>query len=63
MSLPYIYINGTNTERVTQAKVKGITISPDLSWNAHKDEIVAKERKGVYMIYHLKNAGVNQLIW
>ena len=47
-SLPYIDINGTDIERVTQAKVLGVTISSDLSWNAHVDEIVAKARKGVY---------------
>ena len=45
-SLPYIDINGTDIERVTQAKVLGVTISSDLSWNAHVDEIVAKARKG-----------------
>ena len=36
-SLPYIDINGTDIERVTQAKVIGVTISSDLSWNAHVD--------------------------
>ena len=45
-SLQYININGTDIERVTQAKVLGITISPDLNWNAHVDEIIAKARKG-----------------
>ena len=42
----------TNTERVTQAKVN--RISPYLCWNGHTDEIVAKARKGVYMINILK---------
>ena len=60
-SLPYIDINGTDIERVTQAKVVGVTISSDLSWNAHVDEIVAKTRKRVYMIYQLKRAGNNQI--
>ena len=30
-------------------------------WNAHVDEIVAKARKRVYMIYQLKRAGINQI--
>ena len=60
-SLPYIDINGTDIERVTQAKVLGVTISSDLSWTAHVDEIVSKAGKRVYMIYHLKRAGINQI--
>ena len=60
-SLQYIDINGTDIEIVTQAKVLGVTVSSDLSWNAHVDEIVAKARKRVYVIYHLKRAGINQI--
>ena len=60
-SLPYIDINGTDIERVTQAKVICVTISSVLTWNAHVDEIVAKARKMVYMIYQLKRAGNNQI--
>ena len=60
-SLPYIDINGTDIERATQAKVICVTVSSDLSWNAHVDEIVAKARKRVYMIYQLKRAGINQI--
>ena len=59
-SLPYIYLNGNYIERVSQAKVLGVTISSDLSWNAHVDEIIVKARKRVYMIYQLKRAGINQ---
>ena len=60
-SLPYIDINGTDIERVTQAKVLAVTISSDLTWNAQVDEKVAKARKRVYMIYQLKCAGINDL--
>ena len=59
-SLPYIYMNGNYIERVSQAKVLSVTISSDLSWNAHVDEIISKARKRVYMIYQLKRAGINQ---
>ena len=47
-SLPYIYMNGNYIERVSQAKVLGVTISSDLSWNAHVDEIISKARKRVH---------------
>ena len=53
-------MNGNYIERVSQAKVIGVTISYDLSWNAHVDEIISKARKRMYMIYQLKRAGINQ---
>ena len=53
-------MNGNYIERVSQAMVLGVTISSDLSWNAHVDEIISKARKRVYMIYQLKRAGINQ---
>ena len=51
---------GHYIEKVSQAKVLGVTISSDLSWNAHVDEIMSKARKRVYMIYQLKRACINQ---
>ena len=36
-SLPYIDINGIDIEIVIQANVLSVTISSDLSWNAHVD--------------------------
>ena len=53
-------MNGNYIERVSQAKVLGVTISSDLSWNAHVDEILSKARKREYMIYQLKRSGINQ---
>ena len=40
-SIPRIVIDDNDIERVTQAKVLGVTFSSDLSWNAHVDTIVA----------------------
>ena len=59
-SLPCIYMNGIYIERVSQAKVLGVTMFSDLSRNAHVDEIISKARKRMYMVYQLKRAGINQ---
>ena len=59
-SVPNINIDGADIERVTQAKVLGVTVSPNLSWNAHVDNIVTKANKRVDMPYQLKTAGIRQ---
>ena len=43
------------------AKLRGITLSNDLTWNRHVDCIVKKAAKRVYMLYQLKRAGIIQL--
>ena len=58
--LPYINIDGAAIERVSQVKVLEVTLSSDLSWNAHVDGIVSKARKRVFLIYQLKRAGIGQ---
>ena len=42
------------------AKLLGITISSDLTWNKYVENIVAKAGKRVYMLYQLKGAGIGQ---
>ena len=52
--------SGISTERVSQVKVLGVTLSSDLSWNSHVDGIVSKARKRVFLIDQLKRAGIGQ---
>ena len=58
--LPYINIDVAAIERVSQVKVLGVTLSSDLSWNAHVDGIVSKATKRVFLIYQLKRASIGQ---
>ena len=47
-------------ERVEHAKMLGVTISNNLTWSKHVDNIVSKAGKRVYMLYQLKRAGISQ---
>ena len=47
-------------ERVEHAKMLGVTISNNLTWSKHVDNIVSKAGKRVYMLYQLKSAGISQ---
>ena len=58
--VPNILIEGKFVERVDHVKLMGITLSNDLTWKRHVDNIVKKAGKRIYMLYQLKRAGVNQ---
>ena len=58
--VPNILICGKVVERVDHVKLLGITLSNDLTWKRHVDNIVKKAGKRIDMLYQLKRAGVNQ---
>ena len=58
--VPTILIDGKFVERVDHVKLLGITLSNDLTWKRHVENIVKKGGKIIYMLYQLKRAGVNQ---
>ena len=61
-SVPNIIIEGNPVEVVKHAKLLGVILSDDLTWNMHVDSIVKKAAKRVYpyMLYQLKRADISQ---
>ena len=58
--VPNVGVEGLLVEQVDHAKLLGITLSNDLTWNKHVDNIVKKAVKRVYMMYHLKRSRISQ---
>ena len=58
--MPNILIEVKVVERVDHVKLLGITLSNDLTWKGHVDNIVKKAGKRICILYQLKRAGVNQ---
>ena len=59
-TVPRLIIDGNEIDNVQYAKLLEVTISNDLTWNKHVENIVAKAGKRVYMLYQLKRAGIGQ---
>ena len=59
-TVPRLIIDGNEIDNVQYAKLLGVTISSDLTWNKHVENIVAKAGKREYMLYQLKRAGIGQ---
>ena len=58
--MPNIKIDGKDIPQVCYANMLGMTISQDLTWNKHVENIVKKAGKRFYMLYQLKHAGIKQ---
>ena len=58
---PYspITIDGVQFQRVSSAKVLGVTISNDPKWNDHVDIITSKAARRLYLLSQLKRAGIS----
>ena len=54
-----ITVAGQPLERITTAKILGITIRNDLKWNDHVELITAKAAKRLYLLRQLKRADVD----
>jgi hypothetical protein len=50
--------NGAAIEKVETAKLLGVTISGDLKWDSHVDEICARAARRLYSIVSLRTIGV-----
>ena len=59
-TVPTLINYGNEIYNVQCAKRLGVTISSDLTWIKHVENIVAKAGKRVYMLYQLKRAGLCQ---
>ena len=49
-----ITIDGKEFEVVKNAKLLGLTISDNLTWNAHVNKIIKKSSKKLYFLVQLK---------
>ena len=58
--VPRLINDENEIDNVQYAKLLGVTISNDLTWNKNVENIVAKAGKRVYMLYQLKRAGIGQ---
>ena len=57
--LPRILVEGTILEVVESFNILGVTLSSDLKWNKHIQNMVEKARKKMWFLRRLKKAGVS----
>ena len=53
-----IVVDGKELERVTRAKLLGLTISSNLTWNEHISDVIKKASKRLYFLVLLKRSRV-----
>ncbi|KAK2151008.1 hypothetical protein NP493_2697g00004 [Ridgeia piscesae] len=56
--IPPITINDIQIEQVHSTRLLGVTISLDLTWQLHIDDITTKASQRLYIIILLKRAGI-----
>ena len=56
--IPPITINDIHIEQVHSTRLLGVTISQDLTWQLHIDDITTKATQRLYFIILLKRAGI-----
>ena len=54
--LPPLFINGQELEVVQNARLRGVTITNNISWNLHNNETIKKAPKQLYFLRKLKFA-------
>ena len=54
VALDQVKVNGKEVELVDRAKLLGVTISNNLTWNAHIKQVIKKARKRLYYLVQLK---------
>ena len=55
-----ISVHGKDLETVDNAKLLGLNITSDLTWNVHLNEVIKKVSKRLYFLVQLKRACVAQ---
>ena len=55
-------INGAPVERVANFRYLGVTLSEDLTWTAHIDQVVKKARQRLYFFRRLRKYKLNRKI-
>jgi hypothetical protein len=55
---PPVIIDGIPMEKVSKAKLLGVTINNKLSWNDHIEEVIKKAARRLYFLVQLKRANV-----
>lgn len=58
-SVPNITIQGKDIKRVHSTKLLGITITSDLTWGEHVDEVYSKAAQRLYFLTLLRRAGLS----
>ena len=54
-----IYVSGLPVQSVSSFKLRGVTLSNDLTWNSHVEKVIKKANSRLYALRQLKKAGLS----